>query len=266
MATLTYATSGHTLSLRRSFIAAVLIGATALCAPSSLVAAQGDCAQPVSSGATPTAVDALFILQSAVGVMACELCICDVDGNSAISATDALTALRIAVGGTEPLNCPGCEPGCGDGVIEPPEICDDGNASDDDDCTNACVPARCGDGIVHTLREECDDAGESMFCDLNCTLARCGDGTVNASSGEYCDERGEAADCDDDCSLVECGDATLNEAAAEDCDDGNLIDGDGCDSNCTETRCGNGVVSGSEQCDDAGVSADCDTNCCVRRL
>ena len=30
---------------------------------------------------------------------------------------------------------------------------------------------------------------------------------------------------------------------AEVCDDGNLIDGDGCDSNCTVTACGNGITT-----------------------
>jgi cysteine-rich repeat protein len=37
----------------------------------------------------------------------------------------------------------------------------------------------------------------------------------------------------------------------EECDDGNLINGDGCDNNCTVTACQNGVVTGSEYCDAA---------------
>ena len=36
----------------------------------------------------------------------------------------------------------------------------------------------------------------------------------------------------------------------EHCDDANLVDGDGCDSNCTPTGCGNGIVSAGEVCDD----------------
>src|SRR5262245_12716011 len=42
------------------------------------------------------------------------------------------------------------------------------------------------------------------------------------------------------------------------CDDGNLVDGDGCDSNCTLTGCGNGVVTVGEQCDDGNlIPGDC---------
>ena len=47
---------------------------------------------------------------------------------------------------------------------------------------------------------------------------------------------------------VTCGDGVQNPGEA--CDDGNLVDGDGCDSNCTLTGCGNGVVTAGEQCDD----------------
>jgi cysteine-rich repeat protein len=49
-------------------------------------------------------------------------------------------------------------PVCGDGIIEGDEECDDGNTIDDDECSNACVAARCGDGIVQLAAGElCDD-------------------------------------------------------------------------------------------------------------
>ena len=48
------------------------------------------------------------------------------------------------------------------------------------------------------------------------------------------------------------------------CDDGNLVDGDGCDSNCTPTGCGNGIVTAGEECDDGNlVSGDCCSALCV---
>ncbi len=48
------------------------------------------------------------------------------------------------------------------------------------------------------------------------------------------------------------------------CDDGNLVDGDGCDSNCTPTGCGNGIVTAGEQCDDGNtVSGDCCSATCM---
>ena len=54
-----------------------------------------------------------------------------------------------------------------------------------------------------------------------------------------------------------CGNGILD--PGEQCDDGNLVDGDGCDSNCTPTGCGNGVVTTGEQCDDGNTT---DGDCC----
>jgi len=59
-----------------------------------------------------------------------------------------------------------------------------------------------------------------------------------------------------------CGDGII--AGSEACDDGNLVDGDGCDSNCTITGCGNGIVTAGETCDDGNAdSGDCCSNVCV---
>jgi cysteine-rich repeat protein len=59
-----------------------------------------------------------------------------------------------------------------------------------------------------------------------------------------------------------CGNGALE--VPELCDDGNLADGDGCDSNCTPTGCGNGVVTGGEECDDGNtVSGDCCSALCL---
>ena len=52
---------------------------------------------------------------------------------------------------------PGSAAGCGNGVVEGIEECDDGDAIEDDECTNFCKKPRCGDGIVQR-GEECDDA------------------------------------------------------------------------------------------------------------
>jgi hypothetical protein len=66
----------------------------------------GSCGDRNGDGITAT--DALFVLQSAVGLQTCELCICDVAGGGSITATDALIALQIAVGSMVPLMCPPC--------------------------------------------------------------------------------------------------------------------------------------------------------------
>jgi cysteine-rich repeat protein len=45
-----------------------------------------------------------------------------------------------------------------------------------------------------------------------------------------------------------CGDGKTESNINEECDDANQIEGDGCDSNCTVSRCGNGVFSEDEKC------------------
>jgi hypothetical protein len=55
-----------------------------------------------------TATDALFALQAAVGLISCELCVCDVNNSTAITASDALAILAAAVGQAITLTCPDC--------------------------------------------------------------------------------------------------------------------------------------------------------------
>jgi cysteine-rich repeat protein len=51
---------------------------------------------------------------------------------------------------------------CGDGALGPDEDCDDGNAVDEDGCTNACTLPACGDGILQAgAGELCDDGNSS---------------------------------------------------------------------------------------------------------
>ncbi|HYC53432.1 MAG TPA: hypothetical protein VEL28_00620 [Candidatus Binatia bacterium] len=90
-----------------SLVAAMLL------IPSSVLALR--CGQPVSAGAKPTASDALATLKAGVGGAQCDQqpCICDVDNNGDIAASDALRVLNAAVGKEELGAC--CEsqaPGC----------------------------------------------------------------------------------------------------------------------------------------------------------
>lgn len=140
-----------------------------------------------------------------------------------------MVALIAGACGRTPLDVPESEPlgpGCGDGVVDPGEMCDDRNSISTDACLSACVFARCGDGIVHAGVEACDDNNSVP-----------GDG------------------CTNDCALPSCGNGIVE--AGELCDDGNDIDTDACPSRCLPAICGDGFVhAGFEQCDGGVLNAD----------
>jgi fibro-slime domain-containing protein len=97
-------------------------------------------------------------------------------------------------------NDPNCtaackKPGvCGDGVVTPPEQCDDGAVNNDGSyggCAPSCIFApHCGDGIKNGP-EECDDGvNDNSYggCSPQCKLAaHCGDGVTNPPY-EQCDD------------------------------------------------------------------------------
>jgi cysteine-rich repeat protein len=177
--------------------------------------------------------------------------------------------------------------GCGDGRIdenaqgEPIEQCDDGNDTDTDGC-HGCRLDVCGDGVVQetgTRLEDCDPGSggtalQTAGCNIDCTAATCGDGKVNplnttaggaTAVGEQCDD-GDAINgnaCDTNCTLPACGNQITD--PNEGCDDGNTTNGDGCDNNCTVPKCGNGIKTGTEACDDGNLANDdgCSSGCIV---
>jgi cysteine-rich repeat protein len=100
--------------------------------------------------------------------------------------------------------------GCGDGIIEPPEQCDDGaqyNTGDYGGCAPSCIYApHCGDGVVNGP-EQCDDGvndGSYGTCTPQCKLApHCGDGIINGS--EQCDDgdqNGKDGICTSSCTKI----------------------------------------------------------------
>jgi cysteine-rich repeat protein len=155
-----------------------------------------------------------------------------------------------------------CKPlGCGDGVVTPPEECDDGNLSDTDDCTSECQSAGCGDGILQT-GEECDD-GNKVNTDgcAECKMGRCGDTFVQ--SGEACDDGNtvDADGCTNKCQMPGCGDNILQ--TGEECDDGNTLDNDMCTNACKRPKCGDRIIQMGEACDDGNtVNDDACSNLC----
>lgn len=99
-------------SIRRLFVVFSLAGL--LVAATRGPASAAECAQPVSSGASPVASDCLFILGAAVGAQTCSpACICAPTGTLPPKATDALLCLAGATGQPVTLACP-----CDD---EPPD-------------------------------------------------------------------------------------------------------------------------------------------------
>ncbi len=150
---------------------------------------------------------------------------------------------------------------CGNGVTNPDEACDDGNTSNDDDCSNACSVPVCGDGILKT-GEQCDDGNtiDNDTCTNACTTPVCGDGIVNAA--EQCDDGNvDNLTCTDTCHLASCGDGI--KTVAEQCDDGNAINNDDCTNTCTTPVCGDGITNAGEVCDDGNaVNDDACNNLC----
>ena len=70
--------------------------------------------------------------------------------------------------------------------------------------------------------------------------------------------------------IIGCGDGVVS--GGEECDDGNNIDGDGCQGNCQNPVCGDGILDAGEECDDGNVvdgdkcSATCTADpgaCCL---
>ncbi len=175
------------------------------------------------------------------------------------SGTDAGDAGADACDGCEPL------PGCGDGVVDPGEACDDGNSKSGDGCTAAC------DAIEQDYA--CPEPGKPCVSTVKCGDSKitgsetCDDG--NANAGDGC-----GADCKVEpgykcptlgvkCEAADCGDSIV--AGDEQCDDGNKTVGDGCSDACLlekgwacdtagqpckKTVCGDGKAEGTEQCDD----------------
>jgi fibro-slime domain-containing protein len=121
-------------------------------------------------------------------------------------------------------------PSCGDGTIQPPEVCDDGpnNGSATSQCDGRCQK-KCGNGF-RDPGEECDDGkndGSYGTCMPNCKLAGyCGDGVRNGN--EACDlgAANEAnpygqGKCTTMCTAAPfCGDGRIQTSFGEECDGG----------------------------------------------
>eukprot|EP00961_Rhodomonas_salina_P037329 501695-Rhodomonas_salina.1 len=189
-----------------------------------------------------------------------------------------------------PCNTSILAPICGDGRRLGDEECDDGNLWCWDGCSDACTvecgwtceqnlggdtcSAVCGDGLSRG-GEACDDGNteDNDGCSELCTIE---DGFVCAGAEDLtCNA------INSECSPGACG--TGQRGPVKECDDGNLDNGDGCNSlcqiergwscvggitadNCTVGGCGDGLrAQGIEGCDDANLDNldGCSSTCTV---
>lgn len=159
---------------------------------------------------------------------------------------------------------------CGDGKIDTPEVCDDGNARPGDGCSGTCavepgytcptegkgciytVTVNCGDGKIQGS-EACDDGNkaDNDGCSAGCDVEP---GYSCTTPGQLCTKKPDPA----------CGDGAVD--FGEECDDKNKADNDGCSSTCaielgytcpapgelcTKLEyCGDGILQIGEECDD----------------
>lgn len=129
-------------------------------------------------------------------------------------------------------------PGCGDRVLDPGEVCDDGNMAGGDGCSADCrSDETCGNGALDPdAGEVCDDGNtaDGDGCSSDCQSDEsCGNGALDPD--ELCDDgnRRGGDGCSADCQSDEtCGNTVVDPAVGEECDDGNLMPGDGCDPSC----------------------------------
>lgn len=84
------------------------------------------------------------------------------------------------------------------------------------------------------------------FCNTSCGITNCFFDT-SGGSDLFSD-----SSCNNICIPPVCGDGILS--GAEQCDDGNNNNGDGCDGDCQiEAVCGNGTIENGEECDDGNI-------------
>jgi cysteine-rich repeat protein len=116
-----------------------------------------------------------------------------------------------------------------------------------------------GDALAHTT-----DICNAGFVEPPFTVTV----PIGAGIGEICDDGNsvEGDGCDSNCTVSACGNGV--QSPDEACDDGNTANGDGCNALCAVPACGDGIVDSNESCDDGntlpddGCNAACDWEFC----
>ncbi len=150
--------------------------------------------------------------------------------------------------------------GCGDGVVTAPEQCDDTNLIEGDGCDNDCT-------FSCEVAADCDD-GNACTGDV-CSPANVCEASMPFDDGSVCDRDGEPITrdlcLDATCLPTLCGDGYLDTAALppEECDDGNLMNGDGCEADCTFT-CSEDIDCADTEVCNGTETCDLGSHSCVR--
>ncbi len=227
-------------------------------------------------GACPLACDdgSVCTTDRLIGNAAICTAVCDYADITSCRNGDGCCPLRCT-----PATDNDCSATCGNGVLDPGEICDFGTASpcprscdDGDPCTTDTRTgsvANCSAQCVHTPvttctgRDGCCPTGCNAATDNDCSSS-CGNGTVEP--GETCDGTCPTT-CDDmdACTMdIQTGSATRCNVECANRAITRCTSGDGCcPAGCDATRdrdcmssCGNGTVEPGETCD-----GDCPTSC-----
>ena len=150
-------------------------------------------------------------------------------------------------------HAPAGTPVCGNGVVEPPEACDDGNTVDGDGCVADCSGCSPAPEVCNGIDDDCDgivddglscglpctadsDCSDGLFCTTEiCVAGFCTPGTTGACDDgdparlDVCDETGDI------CTHLACGVEICN-GIDDDCD--GTVDEEGCACATGETMCG----------------------------
>jgi cysteine-rich repeat protein len=205
----------------------------------------------------------------------------EVCGNGIVEAGEACDDGNTTGGDGCDANC--LSENCGNGILDPGEDCDDNNLTDGDGCSSYCTGEFknaghfCGDGQINDggVGDQVTTEGDrevTLSADLgilnpgqSATAAFCVVGGLSATDGPSAGQVvvTNAQDCLTlyQQTIAVCGNGIQN--AGEQCDDGNTLNGDSCDANCTLPACGNNILDTGEQCDDGNlINGDgCDSTC-----
>jgi len=126
---------------------------------------------------------------------------------------------------------------CGDTIVTAPEECDDGNMTAGDGCENSCR-FTC---TMDTMCADTEPCNGAETCNTMTHVCRAGTMLANGTAcgtGRVC-RMGV-------CTTANCGNMVVD--TGEDCDDGNMVNGDGCETTCRFTCIMNSQCADTNTC------------------